>query len=366
MTRIALVISTLAAGGAERVAVTLCNAWAEAGHEVHLLTFESSETNPYYKLHSAIRLHSLNLLFPSSGILSFIRGNLVRIKTLRRELKRIEPDVTIAFMTETNVLTLLATRFLGHSVIVSERIHPGFHPISRITGLLRALTYRLADIVVVQNAEIAKWVTDHTGARTTVLPNPIDLNNGKWAGRVLSNEGERRIIAVGRLVHQKGFDLLLQAFASIATRHPQWRLTVFGDGPDRSALEGLAIDLGISEQAIFAGNTEQISHELRQADLFVHAARYEGYPNVVVEALASGLCVVATDCPGATPELLADGKYGLLVPPEDVAGLSKAMEMAMSDDALRARYASTARDAVQDLAAPRIAGRWIDLIDQLR
>lgn len=134
----------------------------------------------------------------------------------------------------------------------------------------------------------------------------------------------RVIVAAGRLTRQKGFDVLLEAYAqAINTLQEPSHLVIFGEGPDRKSLEGLAATLGVTDSVSFYGHSNKFENYLPQADLFVLSSRYEGFGNVLVEALAANVPIVSTDCPSGPSEILENGKYGLLVPPEDPEALSQ-------------------------------------------
>jgi glycosyltransferase involved in cell wall biosynthesis len=154
-------------------------------------------------------------------------------------------------------------------------------------------------------------------ARGRVIANPVDLTPPR---RRLTGTG--RLVAVGRLVHQKGFDLLLRAFARIAPEHPQWTLTIWGEGDRRRQLEALCTELGLLEQVALPGLTERPGQWLEDAEVFVLSSRFESFGNVITEAMVAGLPVVAFDCPWGPGEILRDGEDGLLVPPEDVGALA--------------------------------------------
>lgn len=366
--RIAFLISTLGAGGAERVCSLLCNQWADTGNDVQLLTFLDARAPLHYPLVPAVTLHRLDLLDLEAGAVGRVFNNLRRASVLHRLLRRLRPDVLVCFMTESNVAGIVASRGLGMLTIVSERVHPAHHRIGRVRAALRFVTYRFADRVVVQTADIARWSERHLRARTEVMANPVPLSTYREARVRASCDRSARpfIVAVGRLDRQKGFDLLIAAFAALAARHPQWDLVILGDGPERAALECERERLGLTGRVSLPGVVHDVAARLAEAELVVSASRYEGYPNAVVEALAAGCCVVASDAPGATRELLAGGEFGLLVPPEDAVALGGALDRVMGDTGLRQRLAERAPAAVAHLDLPDVAGRWLDLFERLR
>jgi UDP-N-acetylglucosamine:LPS N-acetylglucosamine transferase len=173
--RLALVIASLGAGGAERVATILCNRWTAAGHSVSLITFEPKSSWDEYEIAKGIHIVRLNVARASSGLASAIRNNLFRIATLRRCLRECAPDVTISFLTDTNVLTLLASIGASWPVVISERIHAPSHPVNTMWSAMRRRTYPRADAIVVQTNAMADWAKGHFGIDADVIPNPTDF-----------------------------------------------------------------------------------------------------------------------------------------------------------------------------------------------
>jgi glycosyltransferase involved in cell wall biosynthesis len=365
--RIAIVTAASWTGGIERVIFMLANRWANAGHSVRIITFERPGDQPAFELDERVVLEQLDLLRPSATYREAFCGNLRRVFVLRRSLRNFAPDVTLAQGTVPNILAMLAAIGRRWPTIVTEQVHPAYHVLPRPWAQLRRITYPWADTIVVQTRGIAKWVADAWRLPSQVMPNPIELSRFAAppvdAGR--QQLSRRRLIAVGRLVPQKGYDLLINAFARTAKFDPAWELVIYGDGPERAALERMIDSLSLSGQIVLAGNTTTIEQAYANADLFVHAARYEGYPNVVQEALAAGKAVIATDCPGATRELLAGGRYGVLVPNEDVDALERALRSLMTDGDRRAALACSARVAVLPFDADRIADRWLELFGRV-
>ncbi len=362
--RISLVTTSMTDGGAQRVAATLANSWSDAGHAVQITTFEAPGITPDYQLRPGIRLTQLGLTKPSAGTLDAVRANLHRIRVLRRQLKEQRPDIVAALITGPNVLAVLAGLGRPWPTVISERVHPGHMDIGWAWDSLRRLVYPHADTIVVQTAPIAGWLESALGLESKVIPNPIDLDRFQTAPPVAA--GRRyRAMAAGRLDRQKGLDLVIEAFARIAAANPDWDLVIYGRGPEHDALRALIAARHMQERIRLAGFTLDIPRAYAEADLFVHAARFEGSPNVVQEALAAGRAVVATDCPGATRELLAGGRYGVLVPNRDIDALARALAALLPDHARRSALAQAAPAAVADYAADEIARRWLALFREL-
>lgn len=360
--RIAFVISALGAGGAERVAATLCNAWSAAGHEVHLLTYLARGTPSHFAIDPRVALHPLDLLKSSESPLAFLANNLVRIRALRRRFVRLRPDVIVSFTVENNVIAVLATRGLGIPVIVAERTHPAHYRIGRVREFLRDRTYPLADGVVVQTQGVWEWMRRSVGVDAAVLPNPIDLARFAALPPAGSGQGRRkRLLAIGRMSAEKGLHTLVDAFASVAGRHREWDLRICGDGPMRAEVERRIAASGVAERIQADGVVSDVVPELAAADLYVLPSVFEGYPNALVEALAAGRCCVASECGGPAREILRDGTYGLLAGTGTAGALAAALDTAMSDDALRAGFAARAREAVADCDVAVVSARWIAL-----
>jgi GalNAc-alpha-(1->4)-GalNAc-alpha-(1->3)-diNAcBac-PP-undecaprenol alpha-1,4-N-acetyl-D-galactosaminyltransferase len=364
--KIAFITAATQAGGAERVAITLANWWANAGHTARFITFEPPGMPPAFEIDERIVLDQLDLVADSTTYRQAIWSNFRRVRRVRRALQSYSPDVALAFVTDPNIIAVLAGLGALWPTVISERIHPAHHTVDRPWRILRPIVYPLAQAIVVQTADIARWFKHSLNLTTRVIPNPVDLQKFPTARFDRGKTGDRcKLIAVGRLEPQKGYDLLIQAFARITAGNPDWDLVIYGEGGQRVALQSLIDALGMSQRILLAGNATAVEQAYAGADLFVHAARYEGYPNAVQEALAAGKAVIATDCPGATRELLGGGRYGVLVASENVDALAQGLISLMLDDERRASLARSAREAVLPFEVSRIAQRWIELFDEV-
>lgn len=356
------VIPELSGGGAARVASILTRHWTDIGYEVHLVTFETAGTTPAYKLSSKIILHQISKPHSQPG-LSFAFTNFSRIASVRKIIRKARPHAVIAFLLEANVVSLIASAGLRIPVIISERNHPAFHKISLLKQVIRSLSYRYAARLCVQTAEIRDWFRNHLGVDSAVIANPVDPPN---VASSIEPRPRNRIVSLGRLEPQKAYADLINAFASIQNFAPQWNLTIFGEGSERRNLERLLDTLDLRGRVLLPGTTSDPARELGTAELFVLPSAYEGYPNALLEALANGLCVIATDCPGASSEILGQGQYGVIVPPNDVQALASAMLQVITNTALRSKYAQRAHHAVSHLAPRAIALQWLREIDSCR
>lgn len=353
--RLALFISSLKSGGAERVMSLLATQWAERGDEVFLFTYDTPDAKPFYPFHERVQVEHLNVGGPSDGLANALIQNVRRIQAVRKAVKKVGPDVVVSFMDATNIQCILATVGLGIPVVVAEHIHPPCYPLGLLWESLRKLVYPFADKVLVLTERGRDCFGPLIRRKISVMPNPVEV---PVASSHQTDMATPSLLAAGRLAEQKGFDLLLEAFAKIAGRFPQWTLTILGDGPLRGELESLRDRLGLEGRAVLPGTTPHIQAYFAAADAFVLSSRFEGFPMALCEAMAAGLPPVSFDCTTGPEEIIRHEKDGLLVPDGDVDALAEAMTRIMEDEALRKRLASNAPEVVQRFGMPRILGLW--------
>jgi glycosyltransferase involved in cell wall biosynthesis len=289
--------------------------------------------------------------------LSFLK----RLRILRGEIRSSRPDAVISFLNTTNVLALMATMGTKIPVLISERCDPGMDRIPAGWRLLRRLTYPQARGIVMQTERAAGYFRPRLDRLLTVIPNPVET-----PGLDLTPEDARigafSIVSLGRFTPQKGFDLLLTAFARAREKHPEWELVLYGSAGDLEAHKRLVADLGIGSRVRFPGGLRTPPATFRNAGFFVSSSRFEGFPNALCEAMACGLPVIATDCPSGPREIITDGVDGLLVPNEDVPALAAAMERLMGDPDLRKRLGEQASAITVRFSVAKVAALWEDLL----
>jgi GalNAc-alpha-(1->4)-GalNAc-alpha-(1->3)-diNAcBac-PP-undecaprenol alpha-1,4-N-acetyl-D-galactosaminyltransferase len=363
--RITLIISSLWGGGAERVASVLASGWAEGGDEVSVLTFHD-QGGDTYAVHERVQIRCLYLYRPSGNPVQGLLRSLRRIVVLRRAIRKSAPHVVISFGSQSNVLTLLATRGLGVPVVVRETVDPIHQNVGFIWSRLRRICYPLADALVCATVATVARFQAIANVRGAAIANPV-LVPAALAFREQRSTCSRQctLVAMGRLVSEKGFDLLLPAFARIADRHQEWSLTIIGSGPLQSQLERQSQGLGLNQRVHFTGQLTDPFSILRAADLFVFSSRWETFGMALAEAMACGLPAVSFDCPDGPREIIRDGIDGVLVPPGDVDALAAVLDRLMSDSHERARLAARAPEVMERFSIKSILSLWQQLFSQL-
>ncbi|WP_313387401.1 glycosyltransferase family 4 protein [Achromobacter aegrifaciens] len=366
--RVLLFIHSLHGGGAERVAADLSAHWAGMGREVMVVTQASAEGD-VYTLHPKVRREVLHTAGEGGGLRG-IWSNVHRVRALRRVVKSFRPDIVLGMMTTASVLSVLACAGLSCRVIATEHTHPPSQTLSGFWQRLRRLTYPRAASVVALTRGTADWLAQHVpGSKLAVIPNPVHfpLPRAEPVLTPVSGDGRKRLLAVGRLHADKGFDLLIQAYAKLAASHPGWDLVILGEGDERRALEAQAREAGLASRIFMPGRAGNVGDWYDSADLYVLTSRFEGLSNTLLESMASGLAAVSFDCDTGPREIIREGVDGVLVRPNgDVPALCKALDAVMRNDADRVRMAQAATDVRDRFSAARVLQKWQELFDGVR
>ena len=338
---------------------TLADAWVQRGDCVTLITLGSTEID-FFPLDARVSRIGLNLMKNTRGVIDQLQAGCRRVFALRQAVVKTNPDVVISFINRTNLLTLLATWGLPFPVIVSERVDPRQVPTPWSVRLLRRVLYPRAAATVVQTHSVHAWARQAMpNCRIVVIPNPVAPPKAVWLP-----EAQSKIVAVGRLNRQKGFDVLIEAFARIAPLHPTWSLDIVGEGPERASLELLIQDFRLTGRVTLRGVVSDVNAHLVDAGLFVMPSRFEGFPNSLLEAMACGCPVISTDCPSGPAEMIRADHDGLLVPAENVTALADSMNRLLSSEADRRRLGANASAVLGRFGVDRIIELWDNLIHQ--
>jgi glycosyltransferase involved in cell wall biosynthesis len=348
-----MVTGSLEAGGAERVLADMANYWNSKGWRITLATWAGPSSEDFYELDSGVRRVWLDVDASNASPLAKCRAYVLRIRKLRRTLKDARPDAVLSFVDTSNVMTLLACVGLKLRTIVSERLNgETMACIPWIWRVLRIATYWRAESVVAQTPDAARWISKLCGVNAIAIPNPL---------RALPETQDLResmVLAVGRLAHQKGFDLLIRAFSHLEHEFPNWRLVIIGAGPEHSALVNLSERLQLGDRVELRPPVKDIESWMSRAGLVVQPSRFEGFPNVVLEAMGMGAPVISADCRSGPGEIINDGINGRLVPVEDVATLTLVMAELLRHPEERVRLGSEAQKVREAFRQDLVMQHW--------
>ncbi|MEY3788053.1 MAG: hypothetical protein RLZ75_2260, partial [Pseudomonadota bacterium] len=356
--KILFLVSSMGSGGAERVASTLSSTWAVRGDDVILMPTFSGRGECFYELLPNVRLTYLADLVASKK--RTWTNQIARLVALRRFIKTERPDVIVSFLSNVNVAAVLASLGLGIPVIICERTDPFITPISRWLQLACQFTYPFATVLMVQTQAVAaKYVASGWSLkRLRVIANPAS-EQMLAIQRGVNFTATKRLLSVGRLDEGKQFDVLISVFSNLAKRHTNWTLLIIGEGALRATLQQQITELGLDSRVELAGRSTMIGEELAQADIFALTSKYEGFPNVLLEAMTVGLPCVSVDCPSGPREITMDGQVALLVSLNDEPALELALERLMLDADLRQTLGSEARASViERFSLPKILEQW--------
>jgi glycosyltransferase involved in cell wall biosynthesis len=364
--KILLVIPSLAGAGAERVLVLLSQYLDRNKFTPLLIIFE--ETNNFWgELPPDLKIICLR----KRNRYDFFR----LIKSLAKIIKDEEPDLIISFLTYTNYITILARHFSKKVTALFLTEHSNLTlalkqtNIPWIKGFLVRLLYPKATrIICVSHGTQQDLVTNfHIPAeKCLVINNPVDIVRVMDLARedvlhVWFQQDVPIICTCGRLTVAKNFPLLLEALKLALSEQPL-RLVILGQGGDRSKLETYAKTLGISNQAAFLGFQPNPFKYMAKSTSFVLSSSWEGFGNVIIEAMACGVPVISTNCPSGPEEIITDGENGLLVPVNDARALASAMLRLLRDETLRKRLSEAGQKRAEDFRVDRIVRKYENVL----
>ena len=390
-------------GGVERVVSFKASFFAEQlGYDVTIIVTEGRGRDCYFPLSDRVKVINFELGFEELWRVSFLKKVFLYLikqrqykRLLKTELMRIRPDITISMLRrEINFLTDIQDgskkigelhvnranyrNFEANESNILKRLFAKFWMRS-LVGKLR----RLDQLVVLTDKSKASWPEL---SNVTVIPDPITIlreketvNSVKFAVAGKRGVGVNRVVTIGRYAYQKGYDLLLQAWAEVErTRKEErgrrneemrelenWTLDIYGQG-DQTDYRQLMAELGIdSNRCHLNGPVENVVKAYQESSIFVLSSRFEGFGMVLIEAMACGLPVVSFDCPAGPDEIITDGVDGLLVPSGDVHALAEKLMVLMSDENLRRRLGQQARQTAQRYDMTVLVNQWTALFEKV-
>ena len=365
------------AGGVERVLTLKANYMADVlGYDITIILTEGKEKPLFYPLSEKIKVINLDIDFEALWTCSFVKKIFVYLqkqhifkKRLTTELMRLKPDITVSLLRrEINFINDIqdGSRKIGE-LHVNRANYRNFE--AGDTNFVKWLfakywmhnlvshLKRLDRFVVLTEEDKASWTEL---SNVEVIPDPLAFDIDQ-----VSPLTNKRVIAVGRYVYQKGFDLLLQAWKMIEQQHPDWELVIYGMG-DRTPYEQIITELQIDRtRCHLNGSTSDIKAEYLNSSLFVFSSRFEGFGMVLIEAMACGLPVVSFDCPCGPKDIVRHNEDGLLVPSGNTNLLADALDQVMTDGLLLHKMAATAIINAKRFQLDGVVQRWRILFENI-
>lgn len=338
--KITCVSPTLGAGGAERVMVHLCSGLAARGHQVTLLTL-NNDVPDFYAAPETVRRVRAHVP-PAAGL--SVWGRFKRVWRLVRAVRSTKPDAVIIFMT---LSVCLACWLLRVPYIFSVHLDITKVRLSRQWLKWRKfLLNRAAAVAVLSDKDVAYIRRHYPKWNPAVVYNPALRACGvSKEDKPSFLSADHNVIAVGRLTRQKGFDRLLEAWNLIRDEFPDWKLSIIGAGEDEQMLKELADALDVTASVNFVPPVKNMAAVYAYADVYAMSSRYEGFPMVLVEAMAAGLPAASFVCNGPDV-IIRDGVDGFLVPQGNTDKLADRLALLMREEEKRRAFGLAAREVV--------------------
>lgn len=367
------------AGGVERVVSYKASFFAEQlGYDVTIIVTEGRGRDSFFLLSDKVKVINFELGFEELWRASFIKKIFLYLtkqqqykRLLKAELIHIRPDFTISMLRrEINFLTGISdgSKKIGE-LHVNRANYRNFEAndsngFKRLFARcwMRSLVRKLKcldQLVVLTDKSKASWPEL---SNVTVIPDPIPMP----MPLSVSCLHAKRVVTIGRYAYQKGYDLLLQAWAEVEKQYLDWTLDIYGMG-DQTGYRQLMTDMGVDVyRCHLNGPVEDVTKVYQNSSIFVLSSRFEGFGLVLVEAMACGLPVVSFDCPAGPDEIITDGVDGILVPSGDVHVMAEKLMALMADEELRKRLGQQARRSAKRYDMKTIASQWTTLFEKVK
>ncbi len=357
---IAFYIGSLHKGGAERVFVNLAEYFAQEGYRVTMVTqYRKEDEYPLPEQIARVISEIDEKEITGSRVRNFCR----RVKKLHAIWRQYQPELVLSCIGKNNFMTVVTTMGTRTRPVVSVVGEAREEYPNRLMRVLANLLFPFASGLILQTERSRDFFSGRVGERAVILPNSLnpDFVKPRYEG-----ERERRIVSVGRMDANKNHEMMIRAFAALRDRYPEYVLTIYGDGELHSYLKGLAEELGVGERVELPGVIPNVAERIEKAAMFLLTSYSEGVSNALIEALATGLPVIATDVPsGGTVELMSDGVNGLIIPVGDQKALEAAMDRLLADPAYAQQLGREAAKIQERLAPERVNRLWKEYFESI-
>lgn len=363
MRKIVFHLNCLEQGGAERVVTNLANWFAKEGYQVIIATEWYGDNE--FQIDPAVRRVHVGLREGDDKKHRLVQF-MLRVKYLRTFLREEKPDILIPFARKALYRGLMASYFMKLSVLISIRTDPAGHYEERSDKIQIPLLFPRADGCVFQTEGARDFFAPRLQKNSRIILNPI---NEKYIGVARPEKRSKTVVQSGRLVDFKNQPMLIRAFVKVHEKHPDYELKIYGgdsfDGT-KEILEGLIREFDAGGYIHLMGASDSLEKELADAAVFAFTSDWEGLPNALMEAMALGLPIVATDCPCGGPRTLMTNEVdGLLIPIKDQEALEKGINRLIEDQELAERLGDEARKIAERAGSRAVFEQWRDYIEEL-
>ncbi len=361
--KIAFHLNCLEQGGAERVVTNLANQFAAKGYEVIIATEWYGENE--FQIDDRVRRVHVGLREGDEKKHRLVQF-MLRVRYLKRFLKEERPDILIPFAQRALYRGLMAAYFMKLPVLISIRTDPVGHYDARSDKIQIPILFPRADGCVFQTEGAREFFAPRLQKNSRIILNPI---NPKYIGVPEPERRNKTVVQSGRLVDFKNQPMLIKAFLEVHKKHPDYDLKIYGgDSHDgtKEILEQIIEENGARDYVHLMGASDSLEKELNDAALFAFSSDWEGLPNALMEAMALGLPIVATDCPCGGPRTIMTNEVnGLLVPIKDQKAMEEGINRLIEDRRLAERLGKEARKIAEIANGEAVFEQWREYIEQL-
>ena len=379
--KIIYILKSLAAlAGTERIMTAKINYLAKIGYDIMVVTYEQGEHPIVFDIDKKVIVKDIDCRFFTlmqhkypQRTFEYLKMRKAFKARLKECVNDFNPDILITTSYSLKVMDIIYKARGRAKCILESHVHllselkggnTKNHIIKNIYSLYDKFTLRYAKrfdkIVTLTKADAETW--QRYTKPCVVIPNFIENVNC----RQRRHETFRRIISVGRLNQQKGYDLLIQGCRNVLPQYPDWRLDIFGEGTDYAKLSDMINKYNLGKQIHIMQPTKHIFDEYAKSDFYVMSSRHEGFGLVLIEAMSCGLPCVSFDCPHGPADIIDNGKNGILVENGNTDKLATAMELLINDEEKRTTMGQQAQEIVQKYSPDSIMKMWTELFNQLK
>ena len=363
-------------GGIGRVLSDRINYLVEKyNYDIYVIVMNQEDKELYYSLNKKINFIDLkiNYKFRTKNIFFNLIGkiykNIIYRNKIKKLIKNCKPDFLIS-MGELDTFFIPSLKKEKLKVIREYHFNKG-HRLYRkeynfITKLKNILVTKYEEyvlkkydkIIVLTNEDKEKWNEKYS---IEVIYNPLT-----FFPQNISNLKNKKIISVGRLEEQKGYDILINVWNIVSKKYPDWILEIYGEGSERENLQNKINKLGLEKSFLLKGATKDIQDKYLESSIYVMSSRYEGMPMVLLEAMACGLPIVSFNCPCGPKDIIKDKEDGFLIPFGDIELMAEKIEELIIDEEKRKLFGKNAKRNVQRFSQDKIMNQWQELFENLR